>query len=84
MIPTGNDFQQALDDLFDDALRSGQPFVVVKAIEFHDRVVGADDIDRHSLCAGVMKRNCHAQDEILTDSHDGLLVVCYRLPRGHH
>ncbi len=84
MVPTGSDFQEALKTLFDDALKSGQPFVVVKADELHAEVVGGKKVARRGLCVGVMRHNCRAQDEILKDSRDGRLVVRYRLPRAQH
>jgi hypothetical protein len=85
-IPTSEDFQNALNKIFADAWRNGEPFVDVKAGDLH-RVIGGYPGTNHRmpLCCHVMRKNMKEGDEILNQPPKGngaSLVIQYHRLKG--
>lgn len=84
-MPTSADFRTALHEIFDEAYRRGEKFVVVKAKDLHVRVGGYPGPQaRMPVCCGAMRKEMQDGDTIIEQPKSGQgasLTVRYQLPR---
>ena len=84
-MPTAQDFEDALQEIFDLAQSKGENHVVVTSGDLHRRVGGYPGRNhRMPVCCGVMRRMMQRGDEILYEPPSGqgaTLTVRYNLPR---
>jgi hypothetical protein len=85
-MPTAEDFDQGLQQLFAEAERAGKTTVVVEAGDLHRRVGGYPGANhRMPVCCAAMRKARGSGDHVLAEPPSGQgasLLIEYALPRS--
>ncbi len=85
MVPTAEDFQRTLNEIFRTAQSQGKTYIDVKSGDLHRRIGGyPGNNHRMPVCCDVMKRNMKHVDELLQQPPKGqgaTVIIRYKLPR---
>ena len=85
MLPTAQDFQDELNNIFLSAQQQGRNYVNVKSGDLHRKLGGYPSQNhRMPVCCDVMKRNMNQEDTILQQPPSGkgaTLLIRFKIPR---
>jgi 5-methylcytosine-specific restriction protein A len=83
--PKSEDFQAALDKIFEESMRNKLKSITVVSGELHRKVGGYPGSNhRMPICCSVMKKNIKKDDKIIYEPPSGkgaTLKIEYKLPR---